>query len=705
MFSSFIILAVLFSLASSWDVAKTPPMGWNSWNYFGCSVDAEILTSIAKAVVDIGLSDAGYEYVNSDDCWMLADRSADGHQVPNPEKFPDGFAAVTSFIHSLGLKSGLYTAKGTKTCDGFAASCDHEFLDAKQWADWGIDYVKDDSCSACGSKTDNQLYGTMWQAIQASGRPMVLTVEGDPDDALITKGGYGNAKRVGHDISARWLSMVSLVDIASNLWPYAHNSSNATFGGWWNDLDMIEIGNGQDFLCDKDQDSLNRCQAHMTMWCIMKSPLILGNDFRNLSKTSKIIQVLSNKDAISVNQDSLGIQAKRVAVQIPQNNQLGSTELDSVAVIAKCDSSRATQKWYWKEANLSRTSLYIQPCNSSDPWQQWEFADGLMRNVGQNLCVDSSGPSDPAGLKTCDTKSATQQWSLQSSSGHIENTQSNLCLDVYDFSGPDVQFYPCKVPGQGDSNQVWTYNNGILSSAGASGMCLSAGSSNPGALLSTYDELGNQRCLFNLFGSEGGWAGINCNQPNIKPTYFYASPNGNVPPKGPGNFSISSPNGSPLWNNQDGASGPWPHARYIFGYGFIKNSNTYELDLNAAKNGVGTSIVASDHLGIIDDDLLGKISRGGNFCLDLVTGGLLEVWAAPLSNGRVSVALFNRSPSDDKISLKWSDVGLTGSYTVYDIWAGMDQGIFQNVYTSFVAAHSTAFLILTPFTSNSVEIQ
>jgi len=264
------------------------------------------------------------------------------------------------------------------------------------------------------------------------------------------------------------------------------------------------------------------------------------------------------------------------------------------------------------------------------------------------------------------------------------------------FSGPDVQFYPCKAPGQGDSNQVWMFKSGMLSTAGASDMCLSAGTSNPGAYLTTRDSQGNQRCIYNLFGSEGGWSGLNCNQPNMKPNQFYATAKGRVPPTGPANYSIASPNGCPQWNNQVGASGPWPHTRYILGYGFETSTAIYEMDLNAAKTALGTSIQASDHTGILDDNLLGKITRGGNFCLDLVTGGMLEVWAAPLSNGRMSVALFNRSPGDDKIVLDWSDVGLKGSYQVYDIWEAANKGVFQNMYTAMVSAHSTAFLILTP---------
>ncbi len=177
----------------------------------------------------------------ADDCWMLANRTEDGHQIANPSKFPAGFKDVADFIHSLGLKSGLYTAKGPRTCAGFAASCNHEALDAAQWASWGIDYVKDDSCSSCGNFTDNELYHAMWLGIQNSGREMVLTVEGHPDNSLGAAGGIGNAKRVGHDISPRWNSMTSLVDIGSGLWMFAHNSSTTTYGGWWNDLDVRSL--------------------------------------------------------------------------------------------------------------------------------------------------------------------------------------------------------------------------------------------------------------------------------------------------------------------------------------------------------------------------------------------------------------------------------------------------------------------------------
>lgn len=130
---------LFFASGSAWDVARTPPLGFNTWNKFGCSVTGQILMDTARAMVDSGLAATGYVYVNSDDCWMLLNRTADGRQIANPDKFPLGFKYVADYIHSLGLKSGLYTAKGPTTCAGFAASCDHEIEDAAQWAEWGID--------------------------------------------------------------------------------------------------------------------------------------------------------------------------------------------------------------------------------------------------------------------------------------------------------------------------------------------------------------------------------------------------------------------------------------------------------------------------------------------------------------------------------------------------------------------------------------
>ena len=187
------------AMASPGGLANTPPMGFNTWNLYHCSIDATILIETASAMVNAGLKDSGYIYVNSDDCWMSFNRSSDGNQVPDPQKFPHGFKAVADFIHGLGMRSGLYTAKGPHTCQKRAASCLHEAQDAKLWASWGIDYVKDDSCSTCKDPngttfTDMEDYHRMWLGIQASGRPMILTVEGSPPASVITHGTHTCAK-------------------------------------------------------------------------------------------------------------------------------------------------------------------------------------------------------------------------------------------------------------------------------------------------------------------------------------------------------------------------------------------------------------------------------------------------------------------------------------------------------------------------------
>jgi alpha-galactosidase len=214
-------------------------MGWNSWDYFGCGVNATILMNVATEMSQNGMRDAGYVFVNSDDCWMLATRDANGNMVPNPSKFPDGFAAVTAYIHSLGMKSGLYSSRSPKTCAGFMASCDYEYQDAALWASYEIDYAKIDSCGSCREVLAD--YAVFQEAIWATGRPMVLSVEGEPPIANWSMGGHGQMRRVGHDIQALWKSAVSLIDIASGLWPYAHNASAPHSDGTYNDLDMLEV--------------------------------------------------------------------------------------------------------------------------------------------------------------------------------------------------------------------------------------------------------------------------------------------------------------------------------------------------------------------------------------------------------------------------------------------------------------------------------
>ena len=233
-------------VALSLEIARAPPMGWNSWNTFEMSVSDAVLRAQATAMRDTGLQAAGYKFISSDDSWMLATRDASGHLMPNPEKFPN-ISATIEFIHSLNLSAGLYTARGTKTCCGFAGACGYEASDAAWYASLGVDLLKDDACSNCGTDTFYDSYGAMQRGLIAAGRPIVLCIEGDPSPAVLTKGGYGQTHRVGHDLSAHYRSMLSSADIGSGLWLYAHNSSTIpnNTAGYFNDLDMIEVGNGE----------------------------------------------------------------------------------------------------------------------------------------------------------------------------------------------------------------------------------------------------------------------------------------------------------------------------------------------------------------------------------------------------------------------------------------------------------------------------
>lgn len=230
------------------------------------------------------------------------------------------------------------------------------------------------------------------------------------------------------------------------------------------DLDMMEIGNVPDFVCGSDGSALARCRLHYTMWCIMKSPLILGNNLPGLDAAT--IALLANKEAVAVNQDSWGVQARRVHVSTPANTSLGD-QYDNIAVLAVCDPSRPTQAWRWRnESTGARNGLYIAPCDATDPFQEWTFTSGHLLNAGVSLCADASAGSDPGGLAHCSII-PSQLWNY--SSGLVQSL-TGPCLALYDNTGPDVTYSRCRAAGDGASDQLWSYSNftGLLQSLGPS---------------------------------------------------------------------------------------------------------------------------------------------------------------------------------------------------------------------------------------------
>jgi alpha-galactosidase len=280
-------------------LAKTPPMGWNSWNKFANRVSDEIVRQIADAMVRNGMKDAGYLYVNIDDTWE-AGRDAQGNIQTNA-KFPD-MRALADYVHSKGLKLGIYSSPGPKTCAGYEGSFQHEEQDAKTYAAWGIDYLKYDWCSGNSVYDYHSMpavYAKMGQALLASGRPIVYSLcqygvlNGPQWGASVD----GNLWRTTGDISDNWRSMSHIgFDLQLDLGQYAGP-------GHWNDPDMLEIGNGG--MSDTEY------RTHMSLWSLLAAPLLAGNDLRDVSPA--ILEMLTNKEVIAVDQDPLGKQATRVA--------------------------------------------------------------------------------------------------------------------------------------------------------------------------------------------------------------------------------------------------------------------------------------------------------------------------------------------------------------------------------------------------------
>src|SRR3954465_10944560 len=277
-------------------LAKTPPMGFNDWNAFGCNVSEQLIKQTADFFVSSGMKAAGYDYVNIDDCWMTHSRDADGRLVPDPVKFPDGIKGTADYVHSLGLKLGIYEDAGTATCAGYPGSLGHEQIDAQTFADWRVDYLKYDNCNNAGSTTKEQYiqrYSAMRDALAATGRPIVYSIcEWGVNEPWTWAADVGNLWRTTGDIGDNWNSLKSIVFQNAPLSPYAKP-------GAWNDPDMLEIGNGG--MTDTEY------RSHFSLWAIMAAPLLAGTDFRKA--TPQTMAIYLNRDVIAIDQDSLGRQA------------------------------------------------------------------------------------------------------------------------------------------------------------------------------------------------------------------------------------------------------------------------------------------------------------------------------------------------------------------------------------------------------------
>jgi alpha-galactosidase len=289
-------------------VAQTPPMGWNSWNFFNRNVNDQDVRNAADQLGATGMKDAGYTYINIDDTWE-GERDTNGVLHTN-SKFPD-MKALADYVHSRGLKLGIYSSPGPKTCAGFEASLDHEVQDAQLYASWGIDYLKYDLCSfrtavmqaqapndqAAQMRLMEDAYARMDKALKATGRPIVYSLCQYGWDAVWEWGPSvgANLWRTTGDIQPNWQSIYSILNEQAGLAKYAGP-------GHWNDPDMLEVGNGKLTLAEN--------RTHFSMWAMLAAPLLAGNDLPNM--TPEIKSILTNPDVIAIDQDPLGSQASRV---------------------------------------------------------------------------------------------------------------------------------------------------------------------------------------------------------------------------------------------------------------------------------------------------------------------------------------------------------------------------------------------------------
>jgi alpha-galactosidase len=335
-------------------LVRTPPMGWNSWNHFAEKVDDAVVRAAADAIVSNGMKDAGYIYVNIDDTWE-GSRDPQGNIQPN-KKFPD-MKALTDYVHSKGLKIGLYSSPGPFTCGGYEGSYGHEAQDAKTYAGWGFDYLKYDWCSASAIYKNSDLqpvYQKMGDALEASGRPIVFSLCEYGLGDVWTWGAKvaGNLWRTTGDINDTWESMEKIGFAQLKIAQYPQP-------GHWNDPDMLEVGNGG--------MTTDEYRTHMTLWAMLSAPLLAGNDLQKM--TQDTLDILTNKDIIAVDQDPAVHHPKQTSAQgNTEIWQRGMADGSTVVAFFNRDSQPQQMSVNWSDLGSG------QPARARDLWSHSDVA-------------------------------------------------------------------------------------------------------------------------------------------------------------------------------------------------------------------------------------------------------------------------------------------------------------------------------------------
>nr|WP_069463101.1 ricin-type beta-trefoil lectin domain protein [Actinacidiphila rubida] len=466
-------------------LALTPQMGFNDWNAYGCNVSESLIESTALAMHTDGMQAAGYAYVNIDDCWLTHSRDSAGRLVPDSAKFPDGIKGTADYVHSLGLKLGIYEDAGTATCAGYPGSLGHETTDAQSFASWGVDYLKYDNCNNNGVAAQSR-YTAMRDALAATGRPILFSLCNWGQENVWTWGaGVGNSWRTTGDISAGFSSMLSIFHSNVGLAPYAGP-------GHWNDPDMLEVGNGS--------MSTTENRSEFSLWAEMAAPLIAGTNLASAS--SATLSVYTNSRVIAVDQDPLGRQGTMVSsaggldvlakplaggdVSVALFNETGSTATvsTSATAIGKTGASSYTLTDLWS-GSTSTTSGPISASVPAHGTVMYRVAGGTsgggtgttgaLHAVGAAKCLDVPNSATAAGTQvdiwTCG--GGTNQTWTHTSSGQLSvyAGSAQMCLDAYDNQtspGTKVEIWACN----GQANQKWLVNADGTVTGAQSGLCL-----------------------------------------------------------------------------------------------------------------------------------------------------------------------------------------------------------------------------------------
>ncbi|MEO6086573.1 MAG: ricin-type beta-trefoil lectin domain protein [Umezawaea sp.] len=479
-------------------VARTPPMGWNTWNTFGCEISESLIRQTVDALAGNGMAALGYRYVVVDDCWFNPDRDAQGNLQAHPNRFPSGMKALGDYIHGKGLKFGIYQVPVTKTCaqyfnafPGATGSKGHEEQDARQFAAWGVDYLKYDWCSPTGT-IDEQVaaFAKMRDALAATGRPIVFSI--NPNSVHDKTGPLRDWSDVAHlwrtteDITNRWdtgsdgssfMGVQNIVNVNVPLAPYAGP-------GGFNDPDMLEVGNGG--MTDTEQ------RSHFAMWAMMAAPLIAGNDVRSASAAT--LAILKNADLIAVDQDPLGSQAAQVSydgtrrvvarrlangdVAVALLNQGSSTTTISTTAgaIGKTGSSfELRDLWTGATSTTSGAISVSVPAHGTAVFRVSgggsapEPATFSLRGESAGRCLDSPKGASATGTQPTiwDCNGGAQQ--LFARNGNTLRLLG-MCLEAPPnaAAGAKVQLWYCN----GGTNQQWALgDNGAISNV-QTGLCL-----------------------------------------------------------------------------------------------------------------------------------------------------------------------------------------------------------------------------------------